>query len=131
MLLPSRPVLLTGSAGSIGSHVAMRLLADGHHVVGMDNLSDYYDVNLKRGRLVRFEDHERYTHVYCDRLQPGDIRKRGPTWSIWSARRAPGSECRWKRAWPASCPGIAAIIEPARPETSCAPVISAAAPTRL
>jgi UDP-glucuronate 4-epimerase len=42
-------ILLTGAAGFIGSHVA-KLLADrGDEVVGVDNLNDYYDVNLKRG----------------------------------------------------------------------------------
>ncbi|MEO6927246.1 MAG: NAD-dependent epimerase/dehydratase family protein, partial [Rhodanobacter sp.] len=40
-------VLVTGTAGFIGSHVAMRLLERGDEVIGIDNLSDYYDVNLK------------------------------------------------------------------------------------
>jgi UDP-glucuronate 4-epimerase len=44
-------VLLTGIAGFIGFHFARRLLAEGHRVVGVDNLNDYYDVNLKLARL--------------------------------------------------------------------------------
>ena len=40
-------MLVTGTAGFIGSHVAIRLLERGDQVVGLDNLSDYYDVNLK------------------------------------------------------------------------------------
>jgi UDP-glucuronate 4-epimerase len=44
-------VLVTGAAGFIGMHVALRLLEQGHEVVGVDNLSDYYDVRLKRDRL--------------------------------------------------------------------------------
>ncbi len=44
-------VLLTGVAGFIGFHFARRLLAEGHPVVGIDNLNDYYDVNLKLARL--------------------------------------------------------------------------------
>ena len=44
-------VLVTGSAGFIGMHVAQRLLARGDQVVGIDNLNDYYDVNLKLARL--------------------------------------------------------------------------------
>lgn len=44
-------VLVTGAAGFIGMHVAMRLLADGHHVLGLDNLNDYYDPALKQARL--------------------------------------------------------------------------------
>lgn len=43
--------LVTGAAGFIGSHVSKRLLDAGHQVVGIDNLNDYYDVNLKLARL--------------------------------------------------------------------------------
>lgn len=43
--------LVTGAAGFIGFHVTQRLLSAGHQVVGLDNLNDYYDVNLKRARL--------------------------------------------------------------------------------
>lgn len=59
-------VLVTGTAGFIGSHVAMRLLARGDEVVGFDNLSDYYDVALKQARLDRFKDHPGYTHITAD-----------------------------------------------------------------
>ena len=59
-------ILVTGTAGFIGSHVAMRLLARGDEVVGGDNLSDYYDVNLKRARLARFQHDPGYTHVHAD-----------------------------------------------------------------
>jgi len=48
-------VLVTGAAGFIGSFTAQRLLARGDEVVGLDNLSDYYDVALKRARLARLE----------------------------------------------------------------------------
>ncbi|KAF1695297.1 NAD-dependent epimerase [Pseudoxanthomonas koreensis] len=59
-------VLVTGTAGFIGSHVAMRLLERGDEVVGIDNLSDYYDVELKKARLARFADDPRYTHITAD-----------------------------------------------------------------
>ncbi len=59
-------VLVTGTAGFIGSHRAMRLLDRGDHVVGFDNMSDYYDVNLKKARLARFKDHPNYTHIEAD-----------------------------------------------------------------
>ena len=42
--------LITGSAGFIGSHLAKRLLCDGHSVHGIDGLTPYYDQNLKRTR---------------------------------------------------------------------------------
>ncbi len=48
-------VLVTGAAGFIGMHVAQRLLGRGDDVVGLDNLSDYYDVNLKLARLKQLE----------------------------------------------------------------------------
>ncbi|MEO8777947.1 MAG: NAD-dependent epimerase [Rhodanobacter sp.] len=59
-------VLVTGTAGFIGSHVAMRLLERGDDVVGIDNLSDYYDVELKKARLARFIDHPAYQHEPVD-----------------------------------------------------------------
>ena len=46
-------VLVTGAAGFIGMHVAQRLLERGDKVVGLDNLNEYYDVNLKLARLSR------------------------------------------------------------------------------
>ena len=46
-------VLVTGTAGFIGSAVAERLLLRGDEVIGLDNLNDYYDVELKRARLAR------------------------------------------------------------------------------
>ena len=45
-------ILVTGVAGFIGMHVAMRLLADGHEVIGLDNINDYYDIRLKQARLA-------------------------------------------------------------------------------
>ena len=51
-------VLLTGVAGFIGYHVALKLLARGDTVIGVDNLNDYYDVRLKQARLVDVEAHQ-------------------------------------------------------------------------
>ncbi|MDQ7994873.1 MAG: NAD-dependent epimerase [Luteibacter sp.] len=59
-------VLVTGTAGFIGSHLALRLLARGNEVIGLDNLSDYYDVGLKQARLRRFADDPGYTHIHAD-----------------------------------------------------------------
>jgi UDP-glucuronate 4-epimerase len=59
-------VLVTGTAGFIGSHVAMQLLARGDTVIGFDSLNDYYDVRLKQARLARFADHPGYTHIQAD-----------------------------------------------------------------
>jgi UDP-glucuronate 4-epimerase len=59
-------VLVTGTAGFIGSHVALQLLERGDEVIGFDNLNDYYDVNLKKDRLARFMAHPGYTHIHGD-----------------------------------------------------------------
>jgi len=48
-----KPILVTGSAGFIGFHLSLRLLETGRTVVGLDNVNDYYDVNLKEARLER------------------------------------------------------------------------------
>jgi UDP-glucuronate 4-epimerase len=59
-------VLLTGAAGFIGYHVAQRLLTDGHRVVGLDNLSDYYDPTLKQARLDLLASHPEFTFERVD-----------------------------------------------------------------
>ncbi len=56
-------ILVTGAAGFIGSNLSLRLLARGDEVVGIDNLNDYYDVNLKLARLERLQGHERFKFI--------------------------------------------------------------------
>ena len=53
--LSSRPILVTGAAGFIGSALCERLLQRGDRVIGIDNLNDYYDPALKQARLARIE----------------------------------------------------------------------------
>ena len=62
----STPVLLTGAAGFIGMHLALRLLARGDIVVGIDNLNDYYDVSLKDARLARLLPHPNFRFIKAD-----------------------------------------------------------------
>ena len=49
------PILVTGAAGFIGFHTAIRLLERGEQVIGLDNLNDYYDVRLKKARLAKLK----------------------------------------------------------------------------
>ena len=50
-----KSVLLTGSAGFIGASVAKHFLKKGHKVIGIDNINNYYDINLKKDRLKDIE----------------------------------------------------------------------------
>jgi len=59
-------VLVTGSAGFIGSALTLRLLSRGETVVGIDNHNDYYNPQLKEDRLARQIDHSNYTHIRGD-----------------------------------------------------------------
>lgn len=62
----SRKVLVTGAAGFIGMHVAARLLHRGDSVVGVDNLNDYYDVQLKVDRLAQISQNSNFRFEKCD-----------------------------------------------------------------
>jgi UDP-glucuronate 4-epimerase len=59
-------ILVTGSAGFIGSHLAHRLLDRGDRVIGVDNISPYYDPALKLARLARLEARDGYRHLKLD-----------------------------------------------------------------
>lgn len=56
-------VFVTGTAGFIGYHLAQRLLATGHTIMGYDGMTDYYDVNLKRKRHAMLSEHGGFRHV--------------------------------------------------------------------
>lgn len=59
-------ILVTGCAGFIGMHTSLRLLKDGHDVLGVDNLDAYYDVSLKRARLKLIKAFEKFTFIKLD-----------------------------------------------------------------
>ena len=68
-------ILITGSAGFIGSSLSIKLLEKGEEVLGIDNLNDYYDVNLKKARLNRFLEHKNYSHFFIDLEDRDGIKK--------------------------------------------------------
>lgn len=61
-----RKILVTGTAGFIGYHLAKRLLDDGCLVTGIDNLNPYYDINLKKSRLEQLKKYADYTDFTMD-----------------------------------------------------------------
>jgi len=73
-------VLLTGAAGFIGYHSAKSLLAEGHEVVGVDNLNDYYDVDLKKARLSNLKTESGFEFLQLDIAEEGALEAAlGPT----------------------------------------------------
>src|SRR5712691_3856505 len=63
-------ILVTGAAGFIGFHVARRLLADHHEVVGLDSVNSYYDVRLKEERLALLHQHRAFEFVRAALADP-------------------------------------------------------------
>lgn len=59
----NKTILVTGAAGFIGFHLAQKLCGEGFRVIGIDNLNDYYDVNLKKDRLKLLEGEENFRFV--------------------------------------------------------------------
>jgi UDP-glucuronate 4-epimerase len=61
-----KKILITGAAGFIGAHLAQKLLQNGKEVVGLDNLNDYYDPQLKKDRMSALAEGDGFTHVNID-----------------------------------------------------------------
>lgn len=59
-------ILVTGAAGFIGFHVAEKLLGQGETVIGLDDLNNYYDVNLKKDRLKQLENYRSFEFAKVD-----------------------------------------------------------------
>ncbi len=59
-------LLVTGSAGFIGAALCERLLDEGHNVIGIDNLNDYYNPNLKKDRLLKFSNNSNFVNLEID-----------------------------------------------------------------
>jgi UDP-glucuronate 4-epimerase len=84
----ARTFLVTGTAGFIGSHTAIRLLERGDHVVGLDNFNDYYDPKRKRSNLEDVRDAARSNGTFT--FVEGDIRDRGLLAEVFQAQPLSG-----------------------------------------
>ena len=65
-MMSEQAILVTGAAGFIGFHIARQLLTEGRHVVGLDNLNDFYDPALKTSRLDLLRQQARFEFVQAD-----------------------------------------------------------------
>jgi len=70
-----KKILVTGSAGFIGSSVTIKLLKSGYSVAGIDNHNNYYDPNLKNARIKRFVQNENYEHFQKDLANETEIKE--------------------------------------------------------
>jgi UDP-glucuronate 4-epimerase len=71
-----KKILVTGAAGFIGFHLSKHLLEDGdNNVIGLDNLNDYYDVNLKNARISMLREYGRFRFVKMDLAEKEEIEK--------------------------------------------------------
>ncbi|MBC8213910.1 MAG: GDP-mannose 4,6-dehydratase [Candidatus Marinimicrobia bacterium] len=61
-----KSILITGAAGFIGFHLSKRLCKEGFNIVGIDNLNDYYDINLKKARLNQLTDYSNFSFQKMD-----------------------------------------------------------------
>ena len=74
--IKSKKIIVTGSAGFIGSFVSLKLLERGDDVIGIDNHNDYYDPEIKEARLERLKKYSNYKHYkadLCDRSNLNEI----------------------------------------------------------
>ena len=70
-----KTILVTGAAGFIGAHLSQRLTAKGIKVVGLDNINDYYDQNLKIDRMAALAEGENFVHEHRDLSNRGEMEK--------------------------------------------------------
>jgi UDP-glucose 4-epimerase len=95
-VLPERTrVAVTGAAGFIGSHLCERLLADGHHVVGIDSFSDYYDRTIKERNLEPSREHGSFVFEEVDLAEDDVARALGDAAVVFHLAAQPGVRPSW------------------------------------
>jgi nucleoside-diphosphate-sugar epimerase len=87
--------LVTGVAGFIGSHLAERLVADGHQVIGVDSFTDYYDRRLKEANLAGLGREPRFILVEQDLLAANLPRLLDGVVAVYHQAGQPGVRASW------------------------------------
>ena len=98
-------ILVTGAAGFIGYHTSLRLLDRGDTVIGLDNLNDYYDPQLKLDRLAKLKENENFSfyrenagtlcHRQNRRHQPTTTRRNPRKIRCWKERTVRDNPARY------------------------------------
>ncbi|MDQ6773465.1 MAG: NAD-dependent epimerase/dehydratase family protein [Candidatus Dormibacteraeota bacterium] len=99
--MPARRSLVTGAAGFVGSHLAERLVADGHTVVGVDSLTDYYAVAQKRRNLATLQREPRFSLVSDDLLEADLERLLEGVDYVFHQAGQPGVRASWGKSFEA------------------------------
>ena len=68
-----KKILITGIAGFIGYHLAEKLLNNNYHIIGIDNLNDYYDPTLKKARLNNLNKFSNFEFQKIDFIQNNSL----------------------------------------------------------
>jgi UDP-glucuronate 4-epimerase len=68
-------ILVTGCSGFIGMHTCIQLLTDGNNVIGIDNMNEYYDLNLKKDRLLEIKKFPKFSFFEMDLNQTEDVER--------------------------------------------------------
>lgn len=92
--------VVTGCAGFVGSHLSEALLAAGHEVVGIDSVTDYYDVGIKRASLTLLDRHPGFTFVEADMCSADLTQLLEGASVIYHQAGQPGVRLSWSEQFP-------------------------------
>lgn len=92
--------LVTGCAGFVGSHLSETLLAAGHEVVGIDAMTDYYDVSLKRESVKALDEHAGFTFVEADMCTADLAELLSGVSVVYHQAGQPGVRLSWSEQFP-------------------------------
>ena len=68
-------VFITGCAGFIGYHLTLKMLKNGHHIIGIDNMNNYYDIKIKNNRLKKLKKYKNFKFFKLDLIYKNKLNK--------------------------------------------------------